>query len=119
MPERRAITMITIGEEGKRRLIMPREIFSITDAQAKEMDAINPPCCEDPGRRQAQNSEAEDEGAELISQVAERIQPEGRDTRQPSAEALAVGAAVSRARAAAPGNANVSREQPPADDDPL
>lgn len=51
MPERIAISRITIGEgdkENKRRMIMPGQRFQVTDAQAKELDAYNPPIVRDP-----------------------------------------------------------------------
>ncbi len=99
MPERVALSRITIGEgkDGKdRRMIMPGERFNVSNEQAAEIDAIDPPIAADPRRLDAEArrpvSEA-DEDADAVRRIAEPERP-------------------SPVPARASGNGNTTREKP-------
>lgn len=75
MPDRVAITRITIGVENRRKVYMPGEQFTVTDAQARELDAYDPPIVADP-RAPRPEVMAGQEGAEAVTRVAEPLRPD-------------------------------------------
>lgn len=126
MPERTALHRITIGgEKGERRYVLPGQTFTVPDAQARELDMLDPPVCYDPRKGSVASPEAEELGAEAIRRVAESTDaevqpgqalraPEGRDTRA----AEGAGASADPRVPAAQGN-NTTRQPPIGERDEL
>lgn len=102
MPERVALSSITIGEEKERRSIRPGERFTITNEQAAEIDAHDPPIAVDPRQLDAEARRPfSPEDDDAVRRVAE---PE-RPSPGPAARAA--------------GDGNVTREQPAGDREEL
>lgn len=104
MPERVALSRITIGEGPKgtdRRMVMPGERFTVDTAQAAEIDSYDPPIAVDPRAIDAEaRLSADSAEADSVRQVAEPDRPSPPAARP----------------AGGNGGGNTTREQPPADD---
>lgn len=101
MPERVALSRITIGEGKDRRMVMPYERFNISDEQAAEIDSYDPPIAVDlpTYNAMAQARPPSSESDDAVRQVAEPAAP------------------LPPARAA--GNGNTTREKPADDKEEL